>query len=368
MFEFITGGKNKFIGIDFGTSSIKVVALAYKNERVYLENYGIVDLNLEAQSAQKSMVKNQSFEEKLNVALKNVLKKMKIGSGLAYVSIPSFSGLITLIDLPEMNEDELGRAIQFEAHKYIPSSLDEVAMSWEIVNHKDIANKLIPVPVEDPKKKKTIKVLLVAAPKREIEKYDRLIHGTDLNVSAIELETFPIARALIGEENAPCLIIDIGARSTNMILIDDGTVCVNRTIEAGGSDITSAVSDSVSISRTRAESFKKGEKDILNSSDTPIMMPILELITSESQRIMSAYIEKNGGRPIAKVILSGGTSKMRGIREYFNKNLKIPAELGDPWKNIIIDQRLAPAITEIGTSFSVAVGLALRGVDDYKRK
>jgi type IV pilus assembly protein PilM len=365
MFEFIKGGKNKFIGVDFGTSSIKVIELVYKNQRSYLENYGVVELNLELQANQRQLIKNQSFEQKLNIALKSLLEKMKITSGSAYVSIPGFSGLITIIELPEMKEEELGRAMQFEAHKYIPTSLDEVAMSWEVINHEHTGK---PVGPEDASKNKTIKVLLVAAPKRDIERYDRLISGTGLSVSAIELETFPIARALVREEVAPFLIIDIGARSTNMILVHNGSVCVNRTIDTGGSDITSAISDSMNISRNRAESFKKGDKDLLNSTDTPIVMPSLELITGESHRIMDAYVEKNKGCVIGGVILSGGTAKMKGMVEYFSRNLNMKVTLGDPWKDIVVDAKAAAPVKEIGISFSVAIGLALRGVDDYKRK
>jgi len=359
MFEFIKGGKNKFIGIDFGTSSIKVVELSYKNQRVYLDNYGIVDLNLEMQD-RTQLIKNQSFEQKLNIALKKLLENMKITSGSAYISLPAFSGLITLIDLPEMKEDELGKAMQFEAHKYIPTSLDEVAMSWETVKHQEGSSLA--------GSRGMLKVLLVAAPKREIERYDRLIGGTGLEVSAIELETFPIARALVGDETKTMLIIDIGARSTNMILVSDGTIHVNRTIDGGGSDVTSAISDSMSISKVRAESFKKGEKDILNSTQTPIIMPVLELITNEAKRIIDAYTEKNKGAVVSQIVLSGGTSKMKGMVEYFTKSLSHVVVAGNPWKDIVIDPKVEPIIKSIGSSFSVSVGLALRGVDDYKRK
>jgi type IV pilus assembly protein PilM len=370
MFEFLSGGKNKFIGIDFGTSSIKVVVISYRNQRMYLDDYGIVELNLETQGNQRQLVKNRPFEQKLNIALKNLLEKMKITTGQAYVSLPGFSGLITVIDLPEMKDEELNRAIQFEAHKYIPSSLDEVAMSWEIVGNKKIINKgeKSIVPTTTVEKNKNIKVLLVAAPKREIERYDRLVGGTQLAVQAIEIETFPIARALINEDSGTFLIIDMGSRATNMILVDNGIVCVNRTIDAGGSEITIAVSDSMNISKVRAESFKRGEKDLLNGGDTPIVVPVLELIISESRRIIDAYMEKNKEASVKKVVLSGGTSKMKGLSEYFSKKLALPTTLGNPWKAINIDPIAAPLIEEIGSSFTVAVGLAMRGVDDYKRK
>ena len=366
MFEFLKKGKKKFIGIDFGTSSIKVVELSYHGQRIYLENYGIVELNLELQGDKGQLLKNQSFEQKLNLALKKLLERMKITSGFAYVSIPAFSGLITLIDLPEMKEEELGKAMQFEAHKYIPTSLDEVAMSWEIVSHQADHSPL--GQEKNTSRNSMIKVLLVAAPKGEIEKYDKLIGGTALEVSAIELETFPIARSLVGDDVKTILIIDVGARSTNMILVSGGVIYVNRTIDGGGSDVTVAISDSMNISRTRAESFKKGEKDILNSTQTPIIMPVLELITDEARRIIEAYAQKNRGAQVDQILLSGGTSKMKGMLEYFSKNIGLPVVSGNPWKDIVVEPKISQAVKSLGSSFSVSVGLALRGVEDYKRK
>ena len=140
MLEFLKGKKNHFIGIDFGTSAIKVVELSYRDQQIYLENYGIVELNFDGQSERSDADNASSYEQKLNDALRTLVKKMGLKNGSqSYVSIPGFSGLITIIELPEMQQEELAKAIQFEAHKYIPSSLDEVAMSWEIVEHVEAA-------------------------------------------------------------------------------------------------------------------------------------------------------------------------------------------------------------------------------------
>lgn len=366
MFEIFSGKKNHFIGIDFGTSSIKVVELSYKQQKVHLENYGVVDLNFAENASQSQGAKALSFEQKLNDALKLVLKKMDLNSGSAYVSLPGFTGLITIIELPDMEEADLANAIQFEAHKYIPSSLDEVVISWEIVErvggNVPIANAV------DGKVPKRIKVLLVAAPKRDAERYSRLVAGTNLEVDAIELETFSIARSLIGEDMGNFFIMDIGARSTNMILVEKGTVIINRNIDAGGSEITTAIADGMGVSRQRAEDFKKGERDILNGKESAIVIPILELIKGESQRILNAYKEKNKDSRIDGIILSGGTSKMKGIEEYFSNILGTKVTQGDPWRRVTVEENIASSVKELGGSFSVALGLALRGIEEYKRK
>lgn len=367
MFEFLKGKKNHFIGVDFGTSSIKVVELSYKNQQAYLENYGVVDLDSFSGLDQQGDVKKLSYEQKLNSALKKLLEKMNMSSGTAHVSIPGFSGLITILELPDMKDEELAEAIQFEAHKYIPSSLDEIAMSWEIIERFD--NDKLPIAQAIGKGEgKKMRVLLVAAPKKDIEHYDRLVSNTKLKVEAVELETFSIVRSLVGEDSGNFLIVDIGARATNIILVEKGTVIVNRNIDAGGNEITSAISDSMSISKQRAENFKKGEKDLLNSKESYLVIPVLEFIANESKRILSAYKLKNKDARIDGILLSGGTSKMKGLEEYFSRSLAANVTLGNPWRRIMAEGDTVELIKNLGLSFSVAVGLALRGMEEYKRE
>lgn len=367
MFEFLKGKSKCFVGVDFATSSIKVVELSYKDQHVHLENYGIVELDLLDQDEQRHGSTISSYDEKINSALKKLIEKMNLkGGSPAYVSIPGFSGLITIIELPDMQKEELSRAIQFEAHKYIPSSLDEIAMSWEVIEHieapKELAQNI------GSQGGKRIKVLLVAAPKKEIEHYDKLVLGANLHVSAIELETFSIARSLVGDDTGNFFIIDIGSRATNMILVEKGVVRVNRNIDAGGNEITTAISDIMSISRKRAEIFKTADKDLINDKESALIIPVLELIAGESKRILTTYKEKNKNVAIDGIFLSGGTARMKGLEEYFTRSLGVPVALGNPWRRVSFKDEAAPLVKELGTSFSVAIGLALRGMEEYRRE
>ncbi len=374
MLELFKIKKNHFVGIDFGTASIKVVELSYVDQKTILENYGFVELGL----ANRGNMKPTSLEQVLNDSLKKILAKMNIHNAPAFVSIPGFSGLVAIIELPSMPAEDLTKAIQFEAHKYIPSALDEIALSWEVVEKKEeqgevkdndnFISKLKLKNESDSKSGEKIKVLLVAAPKKDIEHYDRLVSGAGLEVKAIELETFSIARSLVGDEPGVFLIVDIGSRTTNLILVEKGLIQANRNIDAGGEEITSAIVDMLRISRSRAEVFKKEGKDILNSNESPLVVPVLDLIVGELHRVISAYKEKNKGSKLDAIILSGGTSKMVGIEEYFAHALGEEVRIGNPWRAIAVGSEMAPLTKALGASFAVALGLALRGVEDYKKK
>jgi len=364
MFEFFLKNRNKFIGVDFGTSAIKVIELSSKQGKIYLENYGIFDLAgiIENEKTPAENSVNQSYEDRMKRALRSLMKNMGIKNGSAIVSVPSYSGLITLLEFPEMKKDEIEKAIEFEAYKYIPTSVDEVSISWEILEDKNGQTE------EDEKKNlvenKKIEVVLVAAPKKEIIKYEEFLNGTGLKIKAVEIETFSIVRSLIGNRQGNFIIVDIGLRTTNIILVRNGFVVLSRNIEAGGDDITKSITESFNVSKQRAEAIKREKKDIINDNEVAVVIPVLELLIGEIKRMMMVFSEKNKKDKIDELVLSGGASLMKGIDIYFSEKLNIKVEQGDPWKNIEYDKKLEKQIKEIGNSFSVVIGLAVRGFED----
>ena len=133
--------KNRFIGIDFGTASIKVVELSYKNQKPYLENYGWFDLAGISQPVDPNNQKLESYEDKFKAALQGLVKSLNLDGSHVHVAIPGFAGLVVLIEFPEMKKEEIDKAIEFEAHKYIPTSVEEVSISWEIVKKEGRSQK-----------------------------------------------------------------------------------------------------------------------------------------------------------------------------------------------------------------------------------
>ncbi len=353
--------KNCFVGIDFGNSAIKVAELTFKNQKAQLVNYGQANLDLPAESDEKKL-RLLSFDDKLKAHLQSLVDKMKLKSSLAYLAMPGFTGLITLLEFPEMKREELGKAIQYEAHKYIPTTLNEVTLGWEIVAKKDDSSILVKRDSVG-----NIQVLLAAVPKKEVARYENIVKSVKLEIKAIELETFSLARSLVGDDLGNFLIIDIGARAANVILVEKGIIKVNRNINVGGIEITSTIAESMNISTQRAEAFKKEEKDLLNSKESSIIIPALEFIVNEALRVIAACKEKNKDLKIDGIILSGGSAKMKGMEEYFSRMLGVRAVIGNPWKKIVVDEKLSPVVNKIGASYSVAIGLALRGIEEYQR-
>jgi type IV pilus assembly protein PilM len=352
--------ENFFVGVDVGTSAVKVIELTYKDSVAKLHNYGYAGLDFGGGSSDQGV----SHEMRKKAYLIALLKKLKLKSKSVYLAMPGYNGLVSFIEFPTMKDEDLAKAIQYEAHKYIPADIKDVSLSWEIVKRKDDPSMLKEKKTKDAGK---MEVLLVAALKKDVAKYEALVQGSEFSLKAIELETFSLMRSLSEDYRGTYLIIDIGYKVCNFVLVHEGIVRVNRNIDVGGNEITKAISDSMNISEQRAEQMKKSGRDFFHQKELSIIFPGLELTVSEAQRIIRAFHDKEGDTAINKIIVSGGSAGLKGIDKYFEEKLGIHAIIGDPWKKVSYDASVEKSVQNMGAAYSVAIGLALRGVEEYKR-
>ncbi|NTW29645.1 MAG: type IV pilus assembly protein PilM [Candidatus Moranbacteria bacterium] len=352
--------KERFLGVDFGTESIKAVELELRGGRPFLTNYGEATL-FPPRDPQKPAVR--SFHEDMAVRFRMLLEKMKPETREVCISMPSFLGLISLIDFPKMTDAELEEAVRFEARKYIPSPLEDVSLSWELLGKKGADE-----PSSEDGKQQKSEILLVAALNKDVWQYEGYVNAVGYKMKLLELETFSIVRAVVGHDLGTFLVIDIGARAANLILVEGGYVKKSRSIDAGGRDVTRSLAESLNISIDRADALKKSGKDFLNAKDIAVIFPAVETIVSEASRLIDSWKVKRPDGNIDGVILSGGTGRLAGLTSYLSKKLGVPATLSDPWRAISYPPVLQPKIESIGTSFSAAIGLALYGAAESEKK
>lgn len=363
--------KNRFVGIDVGTSAVKIVEIEEVNKKPVLSNYAWVKVG-----QSEGEIKTTSFDTVLPEYLKRMLSESGVRSRDAFVSIPSFGGLITLIEFPSMSDADVNQAIKYEAHKYIPTPLDDIVLSWDVVGRhggqvvrkkSELNNASVKTNAsgENQKEKQgeKIQVLLVAAPKAKVEKYERLIENSGLRLKAIEIESFSLTRALVGNDPGNFVIVDIGSRVCNIILVEKGIIKVNRNIDAGGRDMTRAISRGMNIDEARAEKLKTSGKDFLNQ-EANISLPVFDLIAGEVKRVLESYYKDKQNFKLDGVILSGGTAMMTGIDQFFSKALQLKVSIGNPFARVEYNNRLEPKINEIKSQLSVCVGLALKGFEE----
>ena len=361
--------KNRFLGIDIGVSSIKVVEIKISNNKPALSNYAWMNI-----PCNESEVQEDYFSKSLVQYFKKLLKEGVFKSSNAYAAIPAFGGLITLIEFPEMDNNDLEQAIKFEAHKYIPTSLDDVVVSWDILNKRSATESLVKKKDEPDKKEhrlpeagSKLQVLLVAAPKNRVANYEKLVKSSGLDLKYIEIESFSLQRSLVGNDPGNFVIIDIGARVCNIVLAEKGVIKINRNIDAGGRDITKIIARSMNVDEIRADKLKSSGRELLGK-ESGMQFPVLEIIVGEVKRVLKSYYSNEGEKKVDGVILSGGTAGLAGIEKYFSEALNIKTIIGNPFGRIDYDKKLESKLMEIGSRFSVSVGLALRGAEEYLKK
>lgn len=352
--------KKYFLGIDLGMFSIKVVEVVMEGGKARLVNFGMADIHEDDGAGDKN---TSSHEVRRQQYLKALLQKMQVHTKTASVSIPGSSGLIAVVDFPKMSAKELGEAVQFEAHKYVPINLDEVVLSWDVLRAPQKSGEGDVAEVN--KNTSTVeKVLLVAALKKDVEKAANLVQQSGCRIGAMELEVFSLARALVDRNPGTHLVIDIGFRVTNLVLVHGGDVFANRTVDVGGGDITKTIADGMNISFDRAEALKK-QRDFFHQNEIPLTFPAVEVIFSETRRVIASFQEQNPGSLIDSIIFSGGSSGLPGLKEHFSEQMKVPAVQGDPWRRVQYDnaKMSSSGRDELGGALAIAFGLVLRDIE-----
>ena len=345
------------LGVDIGTSSIKIVQLRRERGRVVLETYGAIALGpyggLEIGRATALPT------EKIVEALKDVIREANVTTKNAAVSIPYSSSLISILTLPAAVEKQLAQVVPMEARKYIPVPINEVELDWFVVGGSKKG---------DPRAQ--IEVLMVAIHNDTITKFRSIASSADLGVKFFEIEVFSSVRASLDRGIAPVAVVDMGAATTKFYVVERGLIHESHIISHGSQELTLAASHSLGVSVVEAEEWKRrfglGEttgivpaqgdfKKSLELSLTPLF--------SELSRTIVAY-ETRMNQSIDSVVLTGGGATLKGMKEFASSHIQAEVRLADPFGKTESPAFLEDILREAGPEFAVAVGLALRGLQE----
>lgn len=368
----------KYLGIDIGTSSIKLVELKEDGGKIVLNTYGELKIAEGGADGKPKIDISHMSEKQLADMVRQLMIATKASAKDAVFSIPVFSSFVTLMELPVMSDKELQESIPFEAKKYIPVPINEVQFSWSIiakpVEKKDVAknknskespfaNPASPLPVSGPVGK--MQILIVAVPNEIVAKYKNISKLAGLNAS-FEIETFSVARSLIkkGADSGVVVVVDIGSKSTEICVVDDGLLRMSHNFETSGISITRALSQGLNLSFDQAEEFKTQKGVRLSASEKSAMdsvLPLIDMIIFEIERINTNYQQRSGKR-VQKVVLSGGTANLPGLVDYISNHMGLAVSIANPFSGISFSPVLGPLLRDAGPTFSVAVGLAERNL------
>jgi type IV pilus assembly protein PilM len=347
-------GKSKSqLGVDIGSANMKIVQLHPQDSQFVLETYGLVNVSYQIAS------KNDAVVTKTAQVLKDLIAKSRVTTDQVVASLPNSSVFTTVIEIPKIPDSEIKSAVEFEAKKYVPLPLGEVQLAWSAIEDKrtKITKDTNLGTLQNGSASK-MKILLTAVPTIVVDNYVRVFQLAGLEPKALEIESLSLIRLLVGEDLNTSLLIDIGAKSTSLNLVDGGYLRLSKNLNVGGDTITSSIAQSLSVNFARAEQFKK---DFGLSNASPqipqIMRPILDVIKNEAQQLINLF--ESRGERIDKITFSGGGARLPNLKEYFS-TLGKPVVLANPWPRVITPPTLKPIIEPLGLNLAVAVGLAMR--------
>jgi len=349
----------KSLGIDVGTSSVKIVELSRWGETRKLENYGEIAASVFYQRSFRTFEKSTLLlsSQDISRAIKAVMEEAKIKPHRAVFSIPDFSSFFTSFELPPMTEKELPQAVRYEARHYVPLPLAEVTLDWQVIGGNVSGQK-----------KTKLKILLITVPKEVVNQYRKIAEISRLKPFALEAEAFGFSRSLImPEEKRTILLVDIGAQSTTCSIVDKGVFRMSYSFDMSGNEWTEVISKGLGVDYKTAESLKEkyGISAVQNAegpSVRQILLPLVDVILREIKKISQDFYQTEG-KEAQKIIIAGGSSLLPGLKEYFQNYFKKEVEIADPFSNIFYPPILEKTLKKMGASYSIAVGTALRGLE-----
>lgn len=351
---FINKKTQSSLGIDIGTKVIRAVEISGSKGKLTLENYGEVNLDVACKEFFRSFDKKNlnPAVNNISVAIAAIIEATGIKARKVVFSLPDFATFSTTFELPPMSKKDMVDAIGFEARKYIPLPLSELVLDWQLMNKESL--------------KENNKVLVMAVPNIIVEQYKTIAINSGLELIALEAEAMALKRAAVPAGEPTTCLLEIGFQSTNVNIVDEGYMKMSSSFDMAGKDLTYSLSETLNIPAGDAEEMKK--KQGLSDSEekiSHILIPILSVIADKTRTVIRDF-EMKENKKVAKVVLAGGTSMMKGIKEYFEKSLNqngtsdLTVEIAKPFKNITYPAALEKKMDEINATYAIALGEALR--------
>lgn len=331
-------------GLDIGSTSTKIVQLEKVGQKFKILTAGI--------AATPSPSFNSEAEKDfltLAIALKKLHKDAQVTTKRVVTALPEGEVFTRIIELPPMKENELSQAIMWQAEQFVPKPLSEVNLDWQIVD-KGGVNKEV----------KQMKVFLVAAPKVLVEKYLKVCSLAGFELAGLETEIIAAARALVPSSAPPTMLLDFGAKTTDLAIVANGQVALTRSISTAGEAFTRAVSTGLSLDASQAEQYKRTyglEEGELEGKVKATLTPVFEVVSAEIKKALAFWQEKEV-KPVVNVILAGGTANLPQASAILARSLGIEVQIADPFSSCVSSEKIISSLKGYNSFFAVAMGLA----------
>ena len=335
------------VGIDIGSKTVKMIELVKNGQNWELKGSGIIGY--------KGTTPDKAVEERELISLADVIRKLhkeaNISSKDVRISLPEQAVFTRTIKFPLLTDQEIAAAIKWEAEQYIP-----IPVSEAIIQHQILERRETSTPPE-------VVVLLVAAPRKLVENYVKVVTLAGLNVIGVETELIALTRAL-APQGKTVLLLDFGAGSTDIAIAKNRSLMFSRSVPTAGEAFTRAVAQTLGVEYQQAEQYKKAyglSTTQLEGRIKGALDPVFKMVTDEVKKAVQFYLSEEKGESPTSVILSGGTSGMPDALSLLTKTLGYEVLIANPFTYVSLSPEVAKSILPFAPLYSIAVGLALGG-------
>lgn len=343
-------------GLDIGSSMIKMVQLREARGGWHLEKFGVKPLAPE-------MIVDGAVMDAGRVVelLRELLAEQKVKTKDVVLSVSGHSVIVKKISLPLMNEEELEESIKWEAEQYIPFDLNDVNIDFHVLGAGDGTEG-----------QPQMNVLLVAAKKDKLTEYTSLVQEAGLVPVVVDVDAFAIEN-MYGmnydcPENEIAALVNIGASVMNINIARGGSSAFTRDISIGGNRYTETIQKELGLSYDDAERAKRSEAvDGLNPEALENVLNLVSgEVASEITRSIDYFKTTATQENIDRVVLCGGSAKIKGLAPFLQDKLGVSVELANPFSRISFDKKAFDPefLQEMAPLAAVGVGLAIRRAGD----
>ncbi len=349
-------GRKKLVGLDIGSSSLKLVAMQETSNGYVLKSFYQVPVP-------RGVIMDGVLveHEELSARIKELFKLSGCRIKSVVTSLSGHAVIVKKVSFTTMDEGELRDLIHDEASKYLPfDDMAEVYFDFQILGANDYNPNLM-------------EVLLVAAKKDIIDSYVEAIKGAGLSPVIVDVDSFALETMYEEnydfEETDVAVIVNIGASITNINVVKCGMSIFTRDFTLGGNAVTEAIQNHLGLTFDEAEKIKiAGPEGAQRLQETGVfsMLSLAEPICLEIDRSVDYFRSTFGNEEIKQVLLSGGGAMIPGIAAEITQRLGIDTKVINPFRKIGYDKKVIDATTieGIGPIAAVGVGLALRKIGD----
>ena len=344
------------IGLDIGSSAIKLVQLKVTRKGMQLQNFGIEPVPPQA-IVDGAIMNNGALVE----AIQNLAKRIHLRGKDMAIAVSGNSVIIKRITIPHMQGDALEEQLEWEVQQNIPFAREDVNVDHAVLVEQTPQGQM--------------EVLLVAAKKDIASQYTQVVREAGFNPVIVDTAAFALQNAVeasVGFSPGETIaLINSGASYSTLSICSDGIPSFNRDIASGGNTYTEAIQQRLAVSMEGAEAYKvggaaAGSADVVPQEVHRILAQTSETVAGEFQRSLDFFLSDSVDGNLSRIYIAGGTSLVPQLPKAIQDRARIPVEIVDPFVRVEADPRRFDIdyLRVNAPVAAIAFGLALRQPGD----